>query len=47
MGRSSLEYEEVLHRLSTFIGEVGLKEEEIKWKKVNDYTKERYERIMD
>ena len=47
MGRSSLEYEEVLHRLSTVIGEVGLKEEEIKWKKVNDYTEERYERIVD
>ena len=40
-------YEEVLQRLSTVIEEVGLKDEEIKWQKVNDYTEERYEKIMD
>ena len=40
-------YEEVHHRLSTVIEEVGLKGEEIKWQKVNDYTEERYEKIMD
>ena len=40
-------YEEVLHRLSTVIEEVGLKGEEIKWQKVNDYTEERYEKIID
>ena len=40
-------YEEVLLRLSTVAKDVGLENEEIKWQKVNDYTEERYEKIMD
>ena len=40
-------YEEVLQRLSAVAKEVGLDNEEIKWQKVNDYTEERYEKIMD
>ncbi len=40
-------YEEVLQRLSAVIEEVGLKDEEIKWQKVNDYTEERYEKIIN
>jgi len=39
--------EEVQQRLSPVVKEVGLESEEIKWQKVNDYTEERYERIMD
>lgn len=40
-------YEEVLQRLSAVAKEVGLENEEIKWQKVNDYTEERYEKIID
>jgi len=43
----SIHYEEVLLRLSTIVKEVGLDNEEIKWQKVNDYTEERYEKIID
>ena len=40
-------YEEVLLRLSNVVKEVGLEAEEIKWQKVNEYTEERYKRIID
>lgn len=40
-------YEEVLQRLSAIVKEVGLETEEIKWQKVNEYTEERYKRIID
>lgn len=40
-------YEEVLRRLSDVVKEVGLEAEEIKWQKVNEYTEERYKRIID
>ena len=40
-------YEEVLQRLSAIVKEVGLETEEIKWQKVNEYTEERYKRIVD
>jgi hypothetical protein len=40
-------YEEVLQRLSIVVKEVGLEGEEIKWQKVNEYTEERYKKIMD
>lgn len=43
----SIHYEEVLLRLSAAVKEVGLDNEEIKWQKVNDYTEERYEKIID
>ena len=43
----SKHYEEVLQRLSAIVKEVGLEGEEIKWQKVNEYTEERYKRIMD
>ncbi|MBR6446819.1 MAG: DUF3800 domain-containing protein [Prevotella sp.] len=40
-------YEEVRRRLSAVVKKVGLENEEIKWQKVNEYTEERYERIVD
>ena len=40
-------YEEVLQRLSIVVKEVGLEGEEIKWQKVNEYTEERYKKIID
>ena len=40
-------YDEVLQRLSIVFKEVGLETEEIKWQKVNEYTEERYKRIID
>ena len=40
-------YEEVLLRLSNVVKDVGLEAEEIKWQKVNEYTEERYKRIID
>lgn len=40
-------YEEVLQRLSDVVKEVGLEAEEIKWQKANEYTEERYKRIID
>lgn len=40
-------YDEVLQRLSIVVKEVGLETEEIKWQKVNEYTEERYKRIID
>ena len=40
-------YEEVIQRLSVIAREVGLEKEEIKWQKVNEYTEERYKRIID
>lgn len=40
-------YEDVQQQLSAVVKEVGLENEEIKWQKVNEYTEERYERIMD
>ena len=40
-------HEEVLQRLSSVVKEVGLEAEEIKWQKVNEYTEERYVRIID
>ncbi len=43
----SVHYEEVLQRLSAIAKEVGLENEEVKWQKVNDYTEERYEKIID
>ena len=43
----SKHYEEMLQRLSAIVKEVGLEGEEIKWQKVNEYTEERYKRIMD
>ena len=43
----SVHYEEVLQRLSAVAKEVGIENEEIKWQKVNDYTEERYEKIID
>ena len=39
--------EEVLVRLSDIVKEVGLEKEEIKWQKVNEYTEERYKKILD
>lgn len=43
----SKHYEEVLQRLMVVVKEVGLENEEIKWQKVNDYTEERYKKIID
>jgi len=43
----SKHYEEVLQRLSEVVEEVGLEAEEIKWQKVNEYTEERYKKIID
>lgn len=43
----SKHYEEVLLRLSNVVKEVGLEAEEIKWQKVNEYTEERYKKIID
>ena len=43
----SEDLEEVLFQLSSIIKEVGLDKEEIKWQKVNEYTKERYKKIID
>ena len=43
----SKHYEEVLTRLSAVVKEVGLETEEIKWQKVNEYTGERYKKIID
>ena len=40
-------YEEGLLRLSNVVKDVGLEAEEIKWQKVNEYTEERYKRIID
>ena len=40
-------YEEVLLQLSNVVKDVGLEAEEIKWQKVNEYTEERYKRIID
>lgn len=39
--------EEVLSRLSFVIKGQGLEQEEIKWQKVNEYTEERYKKIID
>ena len=44
---SSEHLEEVLARLSTVVKEQGLEQEEIKWQKVNEYTEERYKKIID
>lgn len=40
-------YEEVLSRLSVVVKEQGLEQEEIKWQKVNEYTEERYKKIIN
>lgn len=37
----------MLQRLSAIVKEVGLESEEIKWQKVNEYTEERYKKIID
>ena len=39
-------YEEVFQRLSEVVKEVGLEAEEIKWQKVNEYTDERYKKVI-
>ena len=33
--------------MSAIVKEVGLESEEIKWQKVNEYTEERYKKIID
>ena len=43
----SKHYEETLNRLQAVVKDVGLEKEEIKWQKVNEYTEERYKRILD
>ena len=43
----SKHYEEVQERLSAVVKAVGLENEEIKWQKVNEYTEERYKKIID
>ena len=43
----SKHYEEVQERLSAVVKTVGLENEEIKWQKVNEYTEERYKKIID
>lgn len=40
-------HEEVISRLSVVVKEQGLEDEEIKWQKVNEYTEERYKKIID
>ena len=37
----------MLQRLSAVVKDVGLEDEEIKWQKVNEYTEERYKKIID